>query len=288
MKIENDKYYTPIELANYCCDKVLEIIGYDNISEVIEPSVGDGAFLHHPVLTPHFAYDIEPECDSNVTQIKKCDFLEQDIKYLYGRLILGNPPYGRCLSVAQKFYKKSVKISDYIAFILPISQLNNTHSLYEFDLIYSEDLGIVSYSGRNLHCCFNIYKRPDNQNLNSKPVDKLDALTFYRQDAKGYKDINDFDIRICYWGNGSVGKVLNDGENYSAEYKIRIHDTEHREAILNVIKTFDWKSYLNCIAMKKLQQFHIIDVLCNEIPEISSYVRTDSEHTDKQQQIKLF
>ena len=26
-KIENDKYYTPIELANYCIDKTIEIIG---------------------------------------------------------------------------------------------------------------------------------------------------------------------------------------------------------------------------------------------------------------------
>jgi hypothetical protein len=25
-KIENDKYYTPIDLANYCWDKVYEII----------------------------------------------------------------------------------------------------------------------------------------------------------------------------------------------------------------------------------------------------------------------
>lgn len=31
----------------------------------------------------------------------------------------------------------------YIAFIQPISQLNNNLQMYEFDLIYSEDLGII-------------------------------------------------------------------------------------------------------------------------------------------------
>lgn len=28
MKIENDKYYTPIAVANKCWDKVIELIGF--------------------------------------------------------------------------------------------------------------------------------------------------------------------------------------------------------------------------------------------------------------------
>jgi hypothetical protein len=44
-KLQNDKYYTPIELANYCWDKVFEIVGEENISEIIEPSVGNGSFF---------------------------------------------------------------------------------------------------------------------------------------------------------------------------------------------------------------------------------------------------
>ena len=38
MKIENDKYYTPIQIANKCWDKVIETIGKDNITDIIEPS----------------------------------------------------------------------------------------------------------------------------------------------------------------------------------------------------------------------------------------------------------
>ena len=30
-KIENDKYYTPVDLAKYCIDKTFEIIGKENI-----------------------------------------------------------------------------------------------------------------------------------------------------------------------------------------------------------------------------------------------------------------
>lgn len=264
-KIENDKYYTPITLANYCWDKVLKIIGEENISEIIEPSCGDGAFYHHTTHVPHFGYDIEPQC--NFRNVVKADYLTQDIKYLWGRLVIGNPPYGRCMNMAQKFYKKSVEIADFIAFILPISQLNNTRSMYEFDLIYSEDLGIQHYSDRDLHCCFNIYKRPESGELNKRPTAKLKDITIYRQDCREYEN-KPYDIRICYWGDGTAGKVLKDGEYYSAEYKIKIHNEELKPEIIKVLVTFDWKAYLNCIAMRKIQQFHIVDILKQNVPGI--------------------
>lgn len=266
-KIQNDKYYTPIELANYCWDKVFEVIGEENISEIVEPSVGNGSFLSHKKYIPHFAYDIEPECESSYTQIMKADYLQEQIIYLPGRLIIGNPPYGRCLNMAQKFYKKSVVIADYIAFILPISQLNNIRSMYEFDLVYSEDLGVRRYTDRNLHCCFNIYQRPESGELNKKPSAKLEDISIYRQDSKGYSD-RPYDIRMCYWGDGSAGKILKENEQYSAEYKIKVNNESLREEVIKVLSTFNWKEYLNCIAMRKIQQFHIVDVLKQSIDEI--------------------
>lgn len=45
MKINLDKYYTPVKLANYCYDKVIELIGEENISDIVEPSVGNGSFF---------------------------------------------------------------------------------------------------------------------------------------------------------------------------------------------------------------------------------------------------
>ena len=173
----------------------------------------------------------------------------------------------RCLNLAQKFFKKSVDIADYVAFILPISQLNNTRSMYEFDLIYSEDLGIQHYTDRDLHCCFNIYKRPKDCEFNKKPVAKLKDITIYRQDSKGYGD-REFDIRMCYWGDGTAGKILKDGEKYSAEYKIKINNENLKNEIIKVLTTFNWKEYLNCVAMRKIQQFHIIDILKKYIPNI--------------------
>jgi len=261
-KIDLDKYYTPTETAKYCIDKVYEIIGENNISEVIEPSAGNGAFSLQ-IPTTCWSYDIDPEHES----IKKQDYLELDCGYLYGRLIVGNPPFGSRMNLAQKFFKKSVYIGDYIAFILPISQLWNTNSLFEFDLVYSEDLGKIKYSDRNLNCCFNIYKRPKS-GLNSRPKNKLNSLKIVRQDSKGYDAFEDFDLRMCYWGNGSAGKILKDGESYSAEYKIKISD-EFKQEVIDILTNINWFDELNCIAMLKIQQFHIINTLKKYIPTIN-------------------
>jgi hypothetical protein len=170
--------------------------------------------------------------------------------------------------MAQKFYKKSIQIADYVAFILPISQLNNSQSMYEFDLVYSEDLGINTYTDRDLHCCFNIYRRPKNGEYNNKPKTKLKDISIYRQDSNGY-DEKEFDLRMCYWGDGSAGKILSDNEHYSAEYKIKINNDKLKEKIIDTLTYFNWKEYLNCIAMRKIQQFHIVKVLKEAIPEIN-------------------
>lgn len=261
-KIKQDKYYTSPELAKYCIDKAYEIIGETNIESVIEPSAGNGSFSLQ-IEKPCKAYDILPEHNS----IEQQDFLSLECAYSPNRLIIGNPPYGRCLHLAQQFYKKAVLLGDYIAFILPISQLWNTQSMYEFDLIHSEDLGKQLYSGIQLHCCFNIYRRNASGKLNKKNLLKLNDITIIRQDSKGYHD-KPYDIRMCYWGNGSAGKILKDNEHYSAEYKIQIHNADLKPKIITVLESVDWWAELNCIAMLKIHQFHIINLLKKEIPEI--------------------
>lgn len=257
---EFDKYYTPFDIAKHCYDKAIEIIGKENISEIIEPSAGAGVFLD--IDSSIMGIDIEPE-DSRIIQ---ADFLTFELDYKKGRLILGNPPFGSRMILAQKFYKKSTWICDYIAFILPISQLNNKDALWEFDLIYSEDLGIQSYSGKKLHCVFNIYKRPE-FGFNCKPKRKLKEVTIYRQDRPNYDEL-DFDIRMCYWG-WSAGKILKEEkETYAGEYKIKIHKEELKDEIRKYIEEYDWKEYSKGIRMGKISQANIVEVLLKKFPEL--------------------
>ena len=87
-KIYLDKYYTSQELADYCTQKAIEVIGIENITELIESSASNGVFLNSfekllPNM-PYKAYDIEPEDD----RIIKQDYLELEMEYKKGRAVL--------------------------------------------------------------------------------------------------------------------------------------------------------------------------------------------------------
>lgn len=264
-KIGLDKYYTSPDTANYVVYKTLQKIGFDKITEIIEPSAGNGSFI--PYLkcldVNQKYYDIEPEHKD----IKKQDYLKLDENYKKGRLIIGNPPFGSRLALAKKFFKKSVEIADYISFILPSSQLNNINSMFEFDLIYSVNLGNVTFSdNRKVPCCLNIYARPL-EGLNKRISNKLKEISIVRSDSKKYKDF-DFDIRICGWGNGSAGKILKDNEKYALEYKIKILNSNKKDEIIFLLSNIDWKKELNSVSMLKIQQHHIHTLIKNNVKDI--------------------
>lgn len=266
-KLILDQYYTNEDDMMYCVNKTLDILqdnGY-NISCFLEPSAGTGVFSNYLYTNglEGIAIDIEPKQND----ILKEDYLTYDIEYKKGRLIIGNPPYGSRLSLAKKFYKKSIEVGDYISFILPISQLNNSEFMYEFDLLYSEDLGELIFSGnRKVKCCLNIYVRPK-IGLNKKAKNKLKDIEIVRNDSKKYENF-DYDVRMCYWGDATAGKILKEGENYSGEYKIKIHNKDLKDEIIRVLTNVDWKKEINSTAMCRIKQYHIIDVLKRYIPKI--------------------
>ena len=266
-KIENDKYYTSPELAKYCVEKTKEIIGDENITEYIEPSAGSGVFLDY-LDKPYLAYDIEPEDD----RIQKQDWLENNLTYKKGRCVIGNPPFGNRNTLSVKFYKKSVLAGDYIAFILPLSQFKNSNQLYEFDLIYSEDLGVKHYTDRDLHCCFNIYKRKDDGNLNKKKKVKLNDLYIEENRRTGHQinNVNDFDYGICTFGAGIIGKVPKYIGQYAKEMYFKIINDELREDILYVLKNTDYEKELcyGSSGQQNLTQIRLIEFLKDRIPNI--------------------
>lgn len=262
-KLHLDKYYTSDELAQYCIDVARRILKGKEITEVIDPSAGSGAFSKK--IKNCIGYDIEPEHESVIKQ----DFMTLDLDYKKGRLFITNPPFGVRMILVKRFFKRFVEFGDYIALILPISQLNNKYSsMYEFNLIHSEDLGEQNYSGRNIHCCFNIYERPKN-GLNKMPKAELEDITILREHSKGFHECSNYDIRMCYWGNGSAGKIITDpNETYSGEWKITIHKPEIKQKVVEALKRADWHKEIPKVAMLKIQKYHLIEYLKREIPEI--------------------
>lgn len=254
-------------MAEYVINKTKAIIGSKNINEYLEPSAGNGVFLDY--LPPNtLAYDIEPEDKSNriVTQ----DFLTLNLEYKKGRCIVGNPPYGKGNYTSVKFYKKSLELGDYIAFILPISQLNNNMYMYEFDMIYSEDLGKRLYSDRKVHCCFNIYKRNLNNKLNKKPNYDLKDVTL-KGVATG-KSRNDkvpeqYDFSICGFG-ASIGKICDYEGQYCQQIYFTIHNKQYKEKIKELILHVNWRTLYSMTATPKLKHWQIYKYIKEQIPEI--------------------
>ena len=270
-KIINDKYYTSPELAEYCVKKTEEIIGKENITEYLEPSAGNGVFLNYlPKGT--LAYDIEPEDYKN--RIVKADYLSLDLKYKKGRCIIGNPPFGVKNNLTVTFYKKSVQIADYISFILPISQYNNHIKLYEYDLLYTENLGAMQYSDRIVHCCLNIYKKPEcgfNERPNYHLQDVEIKESIINQNPKRQKIINkedfNYDIRICGWG-AAMGKQVEYPNQYVKEFCIKINNIKLQTKIIKLILNTKWSEKYPMTATPNLLQWQIYKYIKEQIPEI--------------------
>lgn len=261
-KIELDKYYTPKDLAEYCVNKTKEIIGEENITEWLEPSAGCGNFLDY-LGDNYLAYDIAPEDD----RIIKQDYLELDLEYKKGRCIIGNPPYGEYNLLSEKFFKKSIQLGNYISFIQPISQLNNNIKMYEFDLIYSEDLGELMFSGiKKVRCCLNIYVKPKN-GLNKKKSYKLKDVTATRLDRNSGKDINDYDIAFCSYG-ASIGKIIHKKGMYSQEIYIKVNNIEFKERVVSLLSQCNWRDIIPMTATPKIQIWRVYKYIKEQIPEI--------------------
>ena len=255
--IELDKYYTPKRVVDICISRVKALgVGF---SEVIEPSAGNGAFLegiNNNFHCPKFLYDIKPEHSAIVEQ----DFLKLDLQYKKDRLIIGNPPFGSRNSLIIKFFKKSIELGDYIAFVLPVSQMNNVKQLYEFDLVESVDLGFQEYSGVKLHCCFNIYKRPIS-GLNKKPklpvIENLEVVEYRRDKTDSYrKKIKDDHFHsICSWG--SVGEK----PTFIGEFALELYFYSENNKIKDVVKSIDWKKEVFSISAKRLPKGLALEII---------------------------
>lgn len=261
-KINLDKYYTSIELAKHCID-VVDTLQLE-ITEVVEPSAGNGSFsLQIPNC---IAYDLEPEHES----IRKQDFLKLDLPYKKGRLFIGNPPFGTRNTSSVKFYKHACKMGDYIAFILPASQYNNNQQMYDFDLVHSEMLPVVNFSGIKLQCCFNIFRRPRSGVLNSTAVDYTlrDVSILEWRRGGNYAIPKNYDLGICGWG-ASIGKEIKYQGQFALENYIVINNSQYKQEVIEAMKKADWCELYPNIATPRLGQWKIYKYLKEQIPELN-------------------
>lgn len=154
-----DKYYTNPNVVIQCVKLIKAHIPIILTDLIIEPSAGNGAFIHQikSLSSNYVFYDLEPEHD----EIIKQDFLElntsqlQTVNNTPPIHIIGNPPFGRQSSLAIKFIKKCCHFATSISFILPKSFKKDSmqkHFVANFHLIHEYDLPSNSFLVNNIPC----------------------------------------------------------------------------------------------------------------------------------------
>jgi hypothetical protein len=146
-----DQFFTPKDLAKKCWETFNREVKINTQEYTfIEPSAGDGSFLH---ILPKgsIGLDIEPRS----TGIQKQDYLtwkpsNTSKKYI----VFGNPPFGLRGHLALNFINHSYSFADYVCFILPqLFESDGKGSprkrVKGYNLIYSEGLSAMFYSPEN-------------------------------------------------------------------------------------------------------------------------------------------
>lgn len=157
-----DKFYTISSIAKICVKMVDNIYPISEFDLVVEPSAGNGSFLHEIQSENKIGLDISPEHDD----IIKMDFFEYT-PYIdkHHILTIGNPPFGKVSSLAIRFFNHAAKWSDVIAFIIPKTfrktSVQNRLSM-EFHLV--KDMNIPNkpcsfVPPMSVKCCFQVWER---------------------------------------------------------------------------------------------------------------------------------
>ena len=118
-RIHLDQWFTKDEDALNLAKDLLEEIPSLKGKKFIEPSAGGGAFMRalEALGESIEGYDLEPNAEG-ITQL---DFLKDKVDCL-GKVVIGNPHYGKRLSLVTKFVSRAFEQgADYVAFLTPLS-----------------------------------------------------------------------------------------------------------------------------------------------------------------------
>lgn len=172
-------------------------------------------------------------------------------------LVIGNPPFGRANKLSVQFVKASLLHSPYVAIIQPISQLDQNRTMKDTELLYSEDLGIMKYSNKPVHCCFNIYhKCKDGHKQNFDIPGVLECRHIFRSGKQQHSDdiLNyPWDFRVSAWGNI---RLLEDGETCPNEVVLKT-DSTMREWVGQKLRQCDYKALLSCVSTPNLPAWRL-------------------------------
>ena len=216
--VQNDQYYTKPDTVKRC----LELLGSDmsKFEHIVEPSAGRGDFYNLLPPDKRIGLDIDPKAEGIIA----LDFFDFDIRKRGPVLTIGNPPFGKNASLAQRFFEKAATFSDIIAFILPrtfrkpsmVNRLNRQFHLVKNVLLDKESFYIDVGNGPedySVPCAFQVWAKNTKslghdtpswarENIAREPIDELE-----RHGDFSYVEAEEADFAIRRVG-AHAGKVF--------------------------------------------------------------------------------
>lgn len=244
--INKEQFFTQPETAEKLSQWIKGQGWFQNVTEIIEPSAGDGVWLDSLPVTQ--AYDLEPKSD----RVKQADYLKTEILYKKGSLMVGNPPFGRMGSLAMEFVKKGCKEVDYIAFILPASfgkESVKRRVPKSFHLIHQVDMLNETFRferhGRKVPVVFQVWERQEKERVDPIMPDSCKDFSFIKVTSPTTGAASpaptNADVAICTHGSG-YGKVkLDNHSSLNTRTHRFIKSNIDKQILAERLKTLNWK-----------------------------------------------
>ncbi len=239
-----DKFYTQFHVSKRCFEFLHSQLTIPENAIYLEPSAGGGSFLD---LLPHYvALDIAPEDE----RIEKQDYLKYETEKT-DFITIGNPPFGKRSKLATDFFNKAAKMSEVIAFIVPVSFMK-----WSVQKNLDLDFALNSY----------IYLEPESFSSNGEPYSVRTVFQVWvKKDSKYDNGINlrltkqppishpDFEI---WQYNATPEAVKTVEENWKyATYRQGYHDYNQ------IFTRNDYEYIKEKMTGEKKQQFFFINPL---------------------------
>lgn len=265
-----DKFYTTSFTVDICLNELHKINPIDSYNLVIEPSAGNGSFLHKINNKNKIGLDIEPEHQD----IIKMDFFEYKPDNITNVLVLGNPPFGKNSSLAVKFFNHSAKFCDTIAFVLPRifrrtsiqNKLDkNFHLIVDIELSTKPCCFTPSLS---VKCCFQVYKRSEiKREFIKLPVscDDWEFIKYGPKDDKGQPTVpKNIDFAMKAYGSNCGEIKLDNLDVLRPKSWHFIKSNINKETLIDNFKKLDYNFTMNTARQNSLGKAELVQLYLRE------------------------
>ena len=260
--VDLDQFFTKIDTANKCYQKLIDYLKSKNVSVddclFVEPSAGAGAFFNLLPEKQRIGLDICPMSEGIIEQ----EFFSWQPPLTDKKIVvLGNPPFGYRSWLALLFMQKASEFADYVAFILPMAFQSEgkgcpKNRVKNLKVASSEILSPNSFEtpdGKDykINALFQIWEKGENQIINNNVFqDYFDIFTVDNRKERlcGQEKMKQADFFLQRTFFNQPPNLVKSFSNvkYVCGYGFIVK--KDKEKLINFLDNVDWVKYSNLAA----------------------------------------